>query len=468
VRANVSYPLPLGFGVVRDASLVELEPGLLSGGRPWRVLRVTPAGRAAFQQLEAGRVRTRPAGVLGRRLLDAGLMHPVPPTEGAVDAITVVIPVYGRVTSLAHCLAGLGRTHAVIVVDDGSSDPSPIRSVAEHAGAQLIRLDHNVGPAAARNAGLRAVTTPLVAFVDSDTLPSADDLSQVARHLLDPATVAAAPRVAPRTGRTWAGRYARVRCPLDLGPHAAGVSPYGAVSYVPSAVLLARRADLLAVNGFDASMRVGEDVDLVWRLLAAGHRIRYAPEVAVGHEEPSSWRELLARRFRYGRSTAALGRRHPTHVAPFILQPAFTATVVAALLARPRTAAVGAISSFLQVRRIVTRAGLPRRRLVAATADGLWQTYLGLGRWLAQLGGPALVVLVARASWRGRLAAATLAAGPLVASWRSTDRSLDLPRFAVGALADDLSYGAGVLTGCWSARTLRPLIPRVTTLESSR
>ena len=39
-------------------------------------------------------------------------------------------------------------------------------------------------------------------------------------------------------------------------------------------------------SGFDADLRVGEDVDLVWRLVDAGWSVRYQPSVTVFHREP--------------------------------------------------------------------------------------------------------------------------------------------------------------------------------------
>ena len=57
-------------------------------------------------------------------------------------------------------------------------------------------------------------------------------------------------------------------------------------------------------------MEVGEDVDLVWRLAALG-RIRYLPDVRVGHRPRGSLLAALDRRRVYGTSAADLGRRHP-------------------------------------------------------------------------------------------------------------------------------------------------------------
>ena len=77
--------------------------------------------------------------------------------------------------------------------------------------------------------------------------------------------------------------------------------------YVPSAALIVR-----APVRFDETLRYGEDVDLVWRLLDAGHRVVYDPSVVVRHHEA----DVLRRRFRYGTSAAPLAARKTLPAAP--------------------------------------------------------------------------------------------------------------------------------------------------------
>ncbi len=160
-------PLPAGFGVELDPVTRQLAPGLWFGGSPARVLRLTTAGQSAWRELESGPVESRAAGRLARRLTDTGLAHPTPPDRAVSPDVTVVIPVYGRIDLLARCLAGLGQSHPVIVVDDGSTDAAAVARTAARYGARLIRREVNGGPAAARNTAFESVTSELVAFGSS-------------------------------------------------------------------------------------------------------------------------------------------------------------------------------------------------------------------------------------------------------------------------------------------------------------
>jgi len=309
----VNRTLPAGFGIVMDPATKQLDGGTFFGGSPARVLRLTGAGQRALAELRDGPVRSTTAGALARRLTDAGLAHPRPPALAAPPDVTVLIPVKDRPELLDRCLTALGQRYPVLVVDDASADPAAIAAVVSGHGASLLRRAANGGPAAARNTGLASVTSEMVAFCDSDCVPEAGWIERLAAHLADPAVAVAAPRIRPVpggqswAGRSWAERYSAVGSSLDMGGQEGRVAPGTRLSYVPSAALLARRAALLEAGGeavFDAALRLGEDVDLVWRLHEAGWRIRYEPAAVVRHHEPDSWPGLLARRFRYGTSAA--------------------------------------------------------------------------------------------------------------------------------------------------------------------
>ncbi|MEV0069351.1 mycofactocin biosynthesis glycosyltransferase MftF [Amycolatopsis sp. NPDC050768] len=460
----MTEPLPHGFRVVLDPGTKQLTGALWFGGSPARVLRLTAAGQKAWRTLENGPVDSPATGALARRFTDAGLAHPVPPPPRNPPDLTIVVPVHDRADELARCLAGLDGAHPVLVVDDASADPAAIAAVAAAHGAKLVRRDTNGGPAAARNTALDHVTTELIAFLDSDCVPRPEWTDRLAAHFADPLLAAVAPRIRPLAPDTTAGRYTRAAGSLDLGDQQARVAPGTRVSYVPTAALVARRSALEAVAQggavFDPAMRVGEDVDLVWRLHAAGLRVRYDPSVLVDHEEPTTWRGLLSRRFRYGTSAAPLTQRHPDAMAPLVLHPWPTLTVAGLLTRKPLAAAAGFAGAVLSMRKTLQQGDIPTDGVTRAMATAVHQTWLGAGRYTTQYAAPALVAVLL-AGGRHRLAAASLLLGPPLASWLTRRPDLDPVRYSAAAVADDLAYGAGVWAGCLTHRTAAPLRPRV-------
>jgi mycofactocin glycosyltransferase len=453
-------PLPAGFALALDPGTRFVGAGVLFGGSPRRLLRLTPAGARVLDELRRRPVGSPQAGRLARRLTDAGLAHPRPPAARQRADATVVIPVRDRAAGLDRCLAALGGRYPVIVVDDGSRDPAAVALVCARHRARLRRRPSSGGAGQARNDGLALVTTSLVAFIDSDCAADPGWITQLASHFADPLVGAVAPRVRPLTGPNAVGRYLDARGPLDMGGSEAQVAPLTRLAFVPTAALLVRRE--AAGRGFDPDLRYGEDVDLIWRMIAAGWRVRYDPAAEVRHAEPGRWPPVLARRFRYGRSAAPLARRHPGLVPPLILQP-WPAAVVAGLLARRPAVALAAYAAGTgQLARLLRGWGIPARDVPGPMAESVLHTWLGAGRWTAQY---ALPAVAAGLAWPGpagrRLALIALLGGAPAAAWLRDRPRLDPVRFTLAYLADEAAYGAGVYRGALAERTAGPLLPRL-------
>jgi len=459
-------------GLSLDPSVRSFRQGtVLVGGHPGRLMVLSRAGADALQAwLEGGRP-TEATRQLGRRLVVAGMAHPEDPEavgsgRGAgveLPHVTVVVPARDRSASLDRCLGSLGPEVRVIVVDDGSERPDILADVCTRHGATLIHRVVNGGAAAARNEALSSVSTELVAFVDSDCEVTEGWLAGLVWMFADTELAAVAPRIRPRSpgaaaARSALSRYSGHRSALDMGPDRSEVGPGRAVGYVPTAALVARRSAL--DSGFDERLRVGEDVDLVWRLLEAGWRVRYEPSVTVSHDEPTSWAGLLLRRFRYGTSAAPLSRRHPGRLAPLELRPWPTAVATAVLARRPALAATLLAGSTLALTRQVRRFGVPVASTLRWSSEGAAWTAVGMGHALTELWGPLLVVSALR-SRRGAVTVAVLVAVPPLVEWWRRRPPLDPVRWSVAAVADDVAYGAGVWWGCIRDRTLGPLLPRL-------
>jgi mycofactocin system glycosyltransferase len=463
-----TVPLPVGFRVILDEQTLRLAPDRLFGGSPQRGLRLSAGGRAALDELLAGPVRSRAAGVLARRLTDAGLAHPRPPALSGKPDVTVLVPAFDRTEALDGCLSAAGTDYPVLVVDDGSANPDAVAAVAAKHAATVVRRPRNGGPGAARNTGLAQIRSEFVAFLDSDCMPGPNWVEALCAQLADPSVAAVAPRIVALPSNTAAGRYAQARGSLDMGARPSRVAPGTRVPYVPTAALVIRTEALRALGdaAFDPQLRVGEDVDLIWRLHGSGWRVRYDPAVRVGHREPRTWPALLQRRFRYGTSAGPLALRHPDAMPPLVLSPwAFTA-VVGALTRRPALALAGLVGMAARTVPSLRRAGLPVPEIARRIADGTAQTWLGAGRYTTQFLAPALAAAVfaprGRRGGRRPAVAALLLAGPLT-GWLSRRPALDPARYAAASITDDIAYGCGVWVGSARARTavaVRPALVR--------
>jgi mycofactocin glycosyltransferase len=470
---------PAGLRMAPDQGTRLVAGGtVLVGGSPVRVLRLTPGGaRHVTAWLDGAPVPdTEAARKLARRLLDAGALNPVMPAAGDHQGgpspadVTVVVPVRDRHFELARCLSGLRDLPHVLVVDDASADPAAIRAIAAEHGAAVIHRPVNGGPGAARNTGLAAVATGFVAFLDSDCVPEPGWLARLLPHLADPAVGAAAPRIVPaHAGDGWLARYEGASSTLDMGARPSVVRPGARVPYVPGAALVVRTA--AAAGGFRDGMYVGEDVDFVWRLAAAGWRVRYAPEAVMGHDHRVAFRAWFSRRADYGNSAAALERLHPGAVRPLYASWWTAGAWAAALSGRPVTAAaLTAAATALLARRLsrvtgegwplpASRAGSAAWRLALRLAGGgTLAAGRPLGSALSRTWWP-LAVPAALAVPRLRVPVAALILAPPVLDWADRKPPLDPVRYVTARLLDDAAYSIGVWQGCLARRTLRPLLP---------
>jgi mycofactocin glycosyltransferase len=439
-----------------DHSVRRRDSGrLLVGGVPPRLLRLSDAGAAALDRLLLGGEPDPVAAALAVRLVASGILHPLP-ADGTEDApVTAVVPVLDGGESLGRLVAALAAEGPVIVVDDGSSDGSGERAAA--AGARVIANAGGRGPAGARNTGLRAAETELVVFLDADCAvePGWRD-GLVGLLAADPTLSLVGPRIRSAPGDSTIARYERRESPLDLGPGPGRVGHGRPVSYLPAAALLGRRRDLLELGGFDETMRFGEDVDLVWRLLAAGQGARYVPSREVLHRPRTDAAALAAQRAGYGGSAPSLARRHGSAVAPLRIGPHTGAVWLAAAL---RPAAVPAtLALSLGIIGARGRDSRSRLGLVELGLRGHVDATGHLARALLREWLP-ISLAIAPASRRARriltLAVAIEVARVLPAATGPTD-IVALP--ALRGL-DHLSYSAGLWREAIRRRDLSALLP---------
>ncbi|HEV3226283.1 MAG TPA: mycofactocin biosynthesis glycosyltransferase MftF [Acidimicrobiales bacterium] len=461
--------LPVDWRVALDPSVRRIDDGLvLVGGFPLRLLRLTPTGARLLDALDGGAPvpQTATAQQLVRRLLDAGIVHPRPgATSLARSNVTVVIPARDR----APALAGVDGVARVVVVDDGSRDPRLVATAAER-GAVVVRHPSSRGPGAARNTGLQHVETDLVAFVDADCEPSDGWLEELLPHFGDDAVVAVAPRITTTIPSSLPGglqRYESARPALDRGEREAIVRPRSPVPFVPTAALVARRRVLDEVGGFDERLRFGEDVDLVWRLIAAGGTVRYEPRATVAHAARATAGAWVRQRFDYGTSAAPLAQRHGTAVAPLAVSPWSAAVWSLAGLGQPAAgAAVAAGTTGLLAPRLK---GLqhPWREAVQLAGKGHLYAGAALADAVRRSWWP-LALAAAVGSRRARVGVAAAATVPALVEWRARRPGLGPVRWTALRLLDDVAYGAGVWAGCIRERSWRALRPDLTSWPGRR
>jgi GT2 family glycosyltransferase len=197
-------------------------------------------------------------------------------------SVGVVLPVRDNDARFQRALQALGqaspRADEVVVVLDGPV-PDAARLVRQ-AGFTPIELQVRSGPAAARNAGVRAIHTDVLLFVDADVAVSPDLVARVRARLADPsvhAVVGCYDDAPPETN--FFSQYKNLlQRFVHLNARSDGSTFWGACGAI-------RRPAFVDAGGFDERFDRPsvEDIDLGYRLRARGQRIVFDPSLQVTH-----------------------------------------------------------------------------------------------------------------------------------------------------------------------------------------
>lgn len=210
--------------------------------------------------------------------------------SGRAPLVTVITANYNGARYLAPAirsvLAQSLDSLELIIADDASSDDSLEVIAQASRGDPRVRVlpaRRNGGPGAARNRALRAARGRYVAVFDSDDVMACDRLERlVARARADRADIvvdnllvfddaSVEPWRPFLCGKAW--EQPRWITLADYIDSARMYSKAPGLGYLKPLF----RAEVLKGERYREDLRIGEDYDLVLRLLARGARMRYQP-----------------------------------------------------------------------------------------------------------------------------------------------------------------------------------------------
>jgi glycosyltransferase involved in cell wall biosynthesis len=217
--------------------------------------------------------------------------------------IGVVIPAFEAERFLPRCLASVrAQTVApaqLVVVDDGSSDATA--EIAERLGATVIR-QANAGPSAARNAGVAALRTPWVAFLDADDtwMPHALARFTEAIRRAPDVHVVFGDYAVEESGAGIASWFAvdRAYRAISRRPIAPALTRCDrpalvaalvrSLTFISTSSLAVRRDAFVDCGGFDERLRLAEDLDLLLRLFTRSTAIAIEEVVSTYHKHETN------------------------------------------------------------------------------------------------------------------------------------------------------------------------------------
>jgi glycosyltransferase involved in cell wall biosynthesis len=227
-------------------------------------------------------------------------------------SIGLVIPGRNCGRTLERCLSAVvpllasGELSEIIFVNDHSEDDTLER--ARSFPHVRIMDSAGEGAGAARNTGFRACSAELVWFIDSDCVPEPNALSRLRQSM------------AELGADVIGGSYGNLM-PDDLLAsliHEEIVARHEAmgasVTFAITANLLCRRSVLVSLDGFDESLKLAQDLDLAYRVVAKGYRLCFDARSRVGHFHETRLLPYCVKQARQGYWRMHLYARHPRRV----------------------------------------------------------------------------------------------------------------------------------------------------------
>lgn len=233
--------------------------------------------------------------------------------ESAVPLVSVVVPAYNEERVVGACIASILADRypnkELILVDDGSTDHTlDVMRRQDRVPGVVVLTQFNRGKGAALNAGLGYARGEICCFVDADGVFTADTISDLMAGF-DHA------RVGGVCGNDEPVNLDKLQTRLlALLTHGTALvrralARLGCLTIVSGNCGAFRRRVIDEVGGF-AEGSLGEDLELTWRVRAAGHRINFRPRAIVYAEVPSTLSGLWRQRVRWTRGLVATARLH--------------------------------------------------------------------------------------------------------------------------------------------------------------
>jgi glycosyltransferase involved in cell wall biosynthesis len=200
-------------------------------------------------------------------------------------AITVIIPVKNGAAYILECVESALNQSAppgeVIVVDDGSTDGTRELIEQEFGSRVRVLIGPRLGAGPARNVGVAAAGTRLVAFLDADDIWHPEKLSKQI-SVFEPGTLLGTYSnyfVSSRTGKRFLGTSIRTA----TNQEAARMIQDGEGMPVLLSSWLFEKESFVNIGGFDPEFVFAQDFEIALRLAKNGTAFKVLRESLVDY-----------------------------------------------------------------------------------------------------------------------------------------------------------------------------------------
>ena len=212
--------------------------------------------------------------------------------------LSIVIPAYNSQRTIAALLKSIFTSKSVdfsdveiIIVDDHSVDATVDeialylkRKKIPQANLRIIKLKKNVGPASARNTGVKFARGKVVLFLDSDVELYPQSLSELVNNFIQDKDMFALTGVWSKNQRS-RKFFPKFKALRDWSYWINERDPKNYYYLFSTRIAAINRALFLRLGGFDTTYKAAlvEDIELTYRI-ARRYAVVFNPKIMVRHE----------------------------------------------------------------------------------------------------------------------------------------------------------------------------------------
>ncbi len=228
---------------------------------------------------------------------------------------SVVIPTYNEDDCLGTCLKAIKKGSEQpleIIVADGYSTDRTVE-VAKENGARVVMNRHRHA-AGGRNAGIKAAKGDVIVFIDADCIPDRDWLKEIHKAFEEDGLDGLGTYIEPAKPRNiYEEFWGRLSLQIMMSY---GSEPYYVTEKTLNTAFITascayRRKLLVKIKGFSNYFgNNAEDIDLCWRALEAGAKLKYVPTAKIIAHSPTDMKGIRQKSFRNGVSSSKLQKKY--------------------------------------------------------------------------------------------------------------------------------------------------------------
>ncbi len=224
-------------------------------------------------------------------------------TLKSLPFVTIIVPAFNEQETVNKSIkCALDQNYPefeVIVVDDGSSDFTPL--LIDHPKVKSIHLSRNQGKANAVNKAIKQAIGEYIMLSDSDSHLHPDAIRHMLPHFNDPQVGGVSGQLIVRKRNNiiviWQNlEYIFSQAIVKMAQNGSGSS----ITVLPGPICMYKRKLLLTLGGLSNRTLV-EDFDMTLEVIAAGYKTEYEPKALAWTSTPENFRALKHQRIRWYR-----------------------------------------------------------------------------------------------------------------------------------------------------------------------